>query len=402
MISVNAALAWKQPNITNRCNKTQIMPKYTFATQKGKAYYWNTIPGFLKEESSSIIGQLVRAAFELGKEQSDAWDNQIKELQSRLSKCEMVGDIIFEYDIVRLGKRIDVVLLIRHMVFSLEFKNGVSVYTAKDARQAEDYAIDIKNFHKASEDLYVCPILIATDAEKYHKHQSIGCYPDKQVYLQRENIETFVPKVQEISNKYGDDRTIDFNKWFYSPYHPTPTIIAAAVEAYTSHDISEIAKSEAGQDNIDACEKEINKIIDYAKAHNRKCVCFVTGVPGAGKTLVGLDVVAKNLDKDKNNLSVYLSGNGPLVKVLRAALKKSAKEMHIVGKDTDEAVNALIQGSYGFKRDNAPKSTPTAEHILIFDEAQRVWDADMMRSKHDEEYMAMSEPSLLYQIISVH
>lgn len=378
------------------------MPKYTFATQKGKAYYWNTIPGFLKEESSSIIGQLVRAAFELGKEQSDAWDNQIKELQSRLSKCEMVGDIIFEYDIVRLGKRIDVVLLIRHMVFSLEFKNGVSVYTAKDARQAEDYAIDIKNFHKASEDLYVCPILIATDAKKYHKQQSIGCYPDKQIYLQRENIETFVPKVQEISNKYGDDRTIDFNKWFYSPYHPTPTIIAAAVEAYTSHDVSEIAKSEAGQDNIDACEKEINKIIDYAKTHNRKCVCFVTGVPGAGKTLVGLDVVAKNLDKDKNNLSVYLSGNGPLVKVLRAALKKSAKEMHIVGKDTDEAVNALIQGSYGFKRDNAPKSTPTAEHILIFDEAQRVWDADMMKSKHEEEYMAMSEPSLLYQIMNRH
>lgn len=378
------------------------MPKYTFATQKGKAYYWNTIPGFLKEKSSSIIGQLVRAAFELGKEQSDAWDNQIKELQSRLSKCEMVGDIIFEYDIVRLGKRIDVVLLIRHMVFSLEFKNGVSVYTAKDARQAEDYAIDIKNFHKASEDLYVCPILIATDAKKYHKQQSIGCYPDKQIYLQRENIETFVPKVQEISNKYGDDRTIDFNTWFYSPYHPTPTIIAAAVEAYTSHDVSEIAKSEAGQDNIDACEKEINKIIDYAKTHNRKCVCFVTGVPGAGKTLVGLDVVAKNLDKDKNNLSVYLSGNGPLVKVLRAALKKSAKEMHIVGKDTDEAVNALIQGSYGFKRDNAPKSTPTAEHILIFDEAQRVWDADMMKSKHEEEYMAMSEPSLLYQIMNRH
>ena len=199
----------------------------------------------------------------------------------------MVGDIIFEYDIVRLGKRIDVVLLIRHMVFSLEFKNGVSVYTAKDARQAEDYAIDIKNFHKASEDLYVCPILIATDAKKYHKQQSIGCYPDKQIYLQRENIETFVPKVQEISNKYGDDKTIDFNKWFYSPYHPTPTIIAAAVEAYTSHDVSEIAKSEAGQNNIDACEKEINKIIDYAKTHNRKCVCFVTGVPGAGKRLSG-------------------------------------------------------------------------------------------------------------------
>ena len=371
------------------------MAKYTFATQSGKAYYWNTIPGFIEDDSSSIIGQLVRKAFELGKAQSDAWDNQIKELQTRLRKCEMDGDIIFEYDIVRLGKRIDVVLLIRHMVFSLEFKNGENAFLAKDARQAEDYAIDIKNFHKESEDLYVCPILIATDAAKYPKYQSLGCYPDKQIYLQRENIDTFVPKVQVLSEKYGDDTSIDFNKWFNSPYHPTPTIIAAAVEAYTSHDISEIARSEAGQDNIDACEKEINTIIDYAKANNKKCVCFVTGVPGAGKTLVGLDVVAKNLDKDKNNLSVYLSGNGPLVKVLRAALKKSAKDMHIVGKDTDEAVNALIQGSYGFKRDNAPKTAPTAEHIMIFDEAQRVWNADMMKSKHEEEYMAMSEPSLL-------
>ena len=354
------------------------------------------------DDSSSIIGQLVRKAFELGKEQSDAWDSQIKELQSRLSKCEIEGDIIFEYDIVRLGKRIDVVLLIRHMVFSLEFKNGKSVFTAQDARQAEDYAIDIKNFHKESEDLYVCPILIATDADNYPKHQSIGCYPDKQVYLQRENIETLVPKVQEISDKYGEDKLLDFNRWFNSPYHPTPTIIAAAVEAYTSHDISEIARSEAGQDNIDACEKEINKIIDYARTHNRKCVCFITGVPGAGKTLVGLDVVAKNLDKDENNLSVYLSGNGPLVKVLRAALKKSAKEMRIAGRDTDEAVNALIQGSFGFKRDNAHKTVPTAEHILIFDEAQRVWDAEMMKSKHEDENMVMSEPSLLYQIMDRH
>jgi len=378
------------------------MAKFTFATQSGKAYYWNTIPGFIQDDSSSIIGQLVRAAFELGKEQSDAWENQIEELQSRLNKCEMEGDIIFEYDIVRLGKRIDVVLLIRHMVFSLEFKNGGKAFTAQDARQAEDYAIDIKNFHKESEDLYVCPILIATDAENYPKQQSLGCYPDKQVYLQRENIETLVPKVLELSEKYGDDTVIDFNQWFYSPYHPTPTIIAAAVEAYTSHNISEIAKSEAGQDNIDACEKEINKIIDYAKTNNRKCICFVTGVPGAGKTLVGLDVVAKNLDKKNNNLSVYLSGNGPLVKVLRAALKNSAKQMHIVGKDTDEAVNALIQGSYGFKRDNAPKSDPTVEHIMIFDEAQRVWNAEKMKSKHEEEYMAMSEPSLLYRIMNRH
>ena len=151
------------------------MNKYTFSTQTGKAYYCNSIPGFIKDNSTSIIGQLVRHAFEINTEQRDAWDNQINELQKRLEACQMEGDIIFEYDIVRLGKRIDVILLIRHMVFSLEFKNGKKVFTAQDAQQAEDYAIDIKNFHKESENLYVCPILVATEAEKYAKEQTLSC-----------------------------------------------------------------------------------------------------------------------------------------------------------------------------------------------------------------------------------
>lgn len=380
------------------------MNKYTFSTQSGKAYYCNSIPGFIKDNSESIIGQLVRHSFEINKEQSDAWDNQIQELQRRLEECEMEGDIIFEYDIVRLGKRIDVILLIRHMVFSLEFKNGKNVFTAQDAQQAEDYALDIKNFHKESEDLYVCPILIATDAPEYKKEQSLDCYPDGQVHLQRENIETVIPKVQKLTGLYGDDQELDFDKWFNSPYHPTPTIVAAAVEAYTTHDISEIANSEAGQDDIDACEKRIGEIIDYAQSNKKKCVCFVTGVPGAGKTLVGLDVVAKNLNKGDQNLSVYLSGNGPLVEVLREALKKSVKTKKLDKRETEASINALIQSSYAFKRDNADNNVgPTAENILIFDEAQRVWNAEKMTKKHDKDpLMSVSEPHLLYRIMDRH
>lgn len=379
------------------------MNKYTFSTQSGKAYYCNSIPGFIKDSSASIVGQLVRHSFEINKEQSDAWDKQIHDLQTRLEACGMEGDIIFEYDIVRLGKRIDVILLIRHMVFSLEFKNGKNVFTAQDAQQAEDYAIDIKNFHKESEDLYVCPILIATDAPKYSKPQPVDCYPDKQIYLQRENIDTLVGKLREIVERYGSDEPLDFERWFNSPYHPTPTIIAAAVEAYTTHDISEIANSEAGQDDIDNCEKKLGKIIDYAKSSKKKCVCFVTGVPGAGKTLVGLDVVAKNLKVGKENLSVYLSGNGPLVEVLRAALAKSAREKHQLNRETQAAINALIQSSYAFKKDNARNEHPTPENILIFDEAQRVWNADKMTRKHkNDPDMSVSEPHLLYRIMDRH
>lgn len=403
------------------------MNKYTFSTQSGKAYYCNSIPGFIADKSTDIVGRLVRHAFDINKEQSNAWENQISELQSRLEKCGIEGDIIFEYDIVRLGKRIDVILLIRHMVFSLEFKNGKDIFTAQDAQQAEDYAIDIKNFHKESENLYVCPILIATNAEKYSKPQSSECYPDKQVHLQRENIETLIPKITEISNLYGDDGEIDFDKWFNSPYYPTPTIIAAAVEAYSSHNISQIAQSEAGQENIDSCENKIYEIIEYARNNKKKCVCFITGVPGAGKTLVGLDVVAKSLDSKSDRLSVYLSGNGALVEVLREALKKSIeatdkereslwkrakksadkntvipKPEKLFNPKTQAAINTLIQSSYTFKNDNASHNHPTPEKILIFDEAQRVWNQEQMRRKHDDPLMNVSEPHLLFSIMDRH
>lgn len=249
----------------------------------------------------------------------------------------------------------------------------------------------------------MCPILIATDAPKYKKAQSLDAYPDKQVHLQRENIETLIPKVIQLTGLYGDNTQIDFEKWFNSPYRPTPTIIAAAVEAYIAHDISEIANSEAGQDDIDVCEGRINEIISYAMSNNKKCVCFVTGVPGAGKTLVGLDTVAKNLKRGKSSLSVYLSGNGPLVDVLREALKRSEKSKKQYTRETSAAIDALIQSSYAFKRDNAAHNQPTPENIMIFDEAQRVWDQSKMSSKHkNDPLMSVSEPHLLYSIMDRH
>ena len=106
--------------------------------------------------------------------------------------------------------------------------------------------------------------MIATQAPKYTKPQSYDCYPDKQIYLQRENINTLVPKITEISEKYGSNDVLDFEKWFNSPYYPTPTIIAAAIEAYSSHSLTDIAQSEAGQENINLCEHSISEFINYA------------------------------------------------------------------------------------------------------------------------------------------
>ena len=380
------------------------MNRYTFTSQEGKAYYYNSIPDFIKDESRSIIGELVNHSFaDVTTEQRDAWLYQIDGLKTKLKKHKITGNIIFEYDIIRLGKRIDVILLIKDMVFSLEFKNGKRIFEAQDARQAEDYAIDIKNFHKESEDLYVCPILVATHAEDYHKEQLIGCYSDKQVYLQRENMKTLPYKIEEVVDKYATEEQIDFEKWFNSPYHPTPTIISAAVEAYKTHNVSSIANSEAGQENIEKCEEAIRRIIKNTREKNKKSVCFVTGVPGAGKTLVGLDIVSKGLDEER--LSVYLSGNGPLVRVLREALRRSVKEqLKDADKETKKNINsaifALIQSGYQFKLDAMNTENAPPEHIMIFDEAQRVWSKAKMISKHEgEPNMHVSEPELLYSVM---
>ena len=412
------------------------MNKYTFSTQTGKAYYCNSIPAFINDDSMSILGHLVNEAFNPGDNDVFAWKNQITELQNRLKKCGIEGDIIFEYDIKRLGKRIDVVMLIRHMVFSLEFKNGKEIFTAQDAQQAEDYALDLKNFHKESENLYVCPILIATAAPKYGKEQSLDCYSDKQVFLQRENIETLVPKVNQLIDKYGDnEKSIDFETWFNSAYYPTPTIIAAAVEAYSAHSLSEIANSEAGQADIDICENTIDEIIKDAEENRKKCICFVTGVPGAGKTLVGLDIVARNLKKKYEKYSAYLSGNGPLVEVLREALKRSAKSKYLLTSDSDgvkyeltsdeytwvnddlfknkpvsekrdiinAAVDSLILSSYQFKNEYATSCDPPLDHVLIFDEAQRAWSKDKMKSKHkNNPAFDVTEPNMIMGIMNRH
>lgn len=378
------------------------MAALTFSAQDGKAYYYNNIPDFINDSSNNIIADLIKHSFEINTDQRDAWENQINELKNKLSECKIDGDIIFEYDIVRLGKRIDVILLIRHMVFSLEFKNGKTLYTAEDARQAEDYAIDIKNFHKESENLYVCPILIATDAKEI-KNQSYEAYTDKQIRLQKENSNTFINKISDLSFWYGEDKKIDFEKWFNSPYYPTPTIIDAAIQAYQTHNITEIAHSEAGQEDINKCEDTIDMVIEYAKEHDEKCICFVTGVPGAGKTLVGLDTVTKNLAKGSDNLSVYLSGNGPLVTVLREALVQSSKRLKKYANNT--AVKTLIQGSFEFRKYYMGVNETPAEKILIFDEAQRVWNKEKLMdwtAKRMKTDLQVSEPHFLVDVMNRH
>ena len=387
-----------------------------FSDQAGKSYYCNSITNFLSDNPKKILGYLTRYGAQYGfdstQKQIEAWIHQIESLQSKLASSITQGDIIFEYDIVRLGKRIDVVLLIKHMVFSLEFKNGENSYLARDAEQAEDYAIDIKNFHKESENLYVCPILVATEAED--RTNIVDSYPDGQIKLQFANKNSLMKCIKAVYEKYGTDEKINFDKWYNSPYCPTPTIIDAAVAAYRDNTVKEIANSEAGQENINACEQKVAEIIETTKQNQSKSIIFITGVPGAGKTLVGLDMAAKNLSIKDGTKSVYLSGNDPLVKVLRKALVENSVERlkesnngKKITKDerkiTDSAVNAFIQEAYRFRKDsiNHPNLEPP-ENIIIFDEAQRCWSKSRLidwTKKKMNAVVDASEPEYFIQIM---
>ena len=389
---------------------------YIYSEQTGKSYYCNNIESFLLDDPHEILGRLTRIGAKYGfdstVEQICAWENQIISLQKKLLNSECSGDIIFEYDIVRLGKRIDVVLLIKHMVFSLEFKNGAKQYFARDAEQAEDYALDLKNFHKESENLYVCPILVATEASD-HKN-IVDHYNDGQVHLQYANSGNLISCIKTVYEKYGTDEIIDFEKWYNSQYCPTPTIIEAAVAAYRDNTVAEIAHSEAGQEDIDRCEIAISRIVDTAKREHKKCICFITGVPGAGKTLVGLNLAAKNLSVEEDTKAVYLSGNGPLVAVLRQALinnsklrekeKNGGKIVKEKGKIIESAVNAFIKDAYLFRKDsiNHPKQEPP-ENVIIFDEAQRCWNknklADWTQKKMGQS-LNFSEPEYFISIMN--
>jgi hypothetical protein len=375
-----------------------------------KAFYYNRISFFLKDTPEKVLHTLMDNSldhsFPVEQEQRDAWINQISSLQNQLIKSIANGYIIFEYDIVRMGKRIDVVLLLRHMVFSLEYKNGQKSFTVPDMEQAEDYAIDLKNFHKESENLYVCPILIATENPTNQK-PVLKTYPDNQIYLQRSNNKDLINIIEAISKTYGDDGMIDFDKWFNSPYNPTPTIIDAAVTAYNKHDVKEIAHSEAGSENIELAEKTINEIIDKTKKKRKKSIIFLTGVPGAGKTLVGLDLATKRQQIDKEEGAIFLSGNGPLVDVLQDALARSAmRTMKGSFKNKNQALQAtksLIQSMYGYRDESIRNPNEIMhEHVVIFDEAQRVWNKEKLSTwakKKRKVEINESEPSYLISVM---
>lgn len=374
------------------------------------AYYRSTLPEFVTEDPARILGliheQSSRSGFtDLKERQSKAWQVQLDILQrtgntllTQFSDAERWW-ILFEYPIPRRQKRVDAVLLSRNVVLCLEFKTGETAHQKSTARQVEDYALDLRDFHEQSRGRTILPIAVTTRAKPTTIDLSLP---------HADNVKQVIATCEEdlterlawcIDHFATGTEQIDGVRWDNSVYQPVPTIIEAAESLYAGHDVKEITRSHADAQNLGATSERLIHHIQDAQRNNKKVICVVTGVPGAGKTLAGLNVAHDPAIRAlTNGAGVFLSGNGPLVRIVSAAIAKDFKKKQRTG-DADRTVSTFIQNVHAFIKDSLPRVEAPNEHLIIFDEAQRAWDAEQCAKKNDRNE---SEPESILSIMDRH
>lgn len=376
-----------------------------------RAYYSASITAFLRTSTEEIMGALsLNNDYALIQAQRDAWAAQIEILRTALANRE--GSIYFEYSIPRMGRRIDVVLLIGPVIFVLEFKVGEKTHTAYSYDQVYDYALDLKNFHESSHEEFIAPIVIATESAALPIAVSFTARNDKLLYPLRVNKEQIGAAIDDVLNFVGAGK-LDASAWESGRYSPTPTIIEAAMALYNNHSVADITRKDASAENLRLTTSTISEIVNRSRNSSFKSICLVTGVPGAGKTLVGLDVANKHSDANDDLYSVYLSGNDPLVKILCEALARDkvmrARSIGVREKigEARSSVKAIIQNIRHFRDECLhDKGRAPIEHVAIFDEAQRAWNMEQlssfMRRKRNHPDFPQSEPEFLISCMDRH
>lgn len=377
-----------------------------------RAYYGKSIAEFLKEDTSSILGELVTSygLRALESEQRNAWIRQIVILKDQLIGID--GHIYFEFSIPRMGKRVDNVLIVGGIVFLLEFKIVAKTYENYAIDQVIDYALDLRNFHEGSHSACIVPVLVAENAVDVIRQNFDDVLQLKDaVKLNARNLGDFFKQIpKNIAARASSISIENVKQWEESRYRPTPTIIEAAQALYTNHDVSEITRSDAGAANLSITAECIGAVIEDAKLNHKKAICFVTGVPGAGKTLAGLNIANQRLQTAEDEHAVFLSGNGPLVLVLQEALARniSDKKNGNVQKKQEalKQTKAFIQNIHHFRDEYLESSRVPLEKVVIFDEAQRAWNehqaSKFMRQKRGIVDFNQSEPEFLINVMNRH
>lgn len=377
-----------------------------------RCFYSDDIGAFLNRPSEYALGCLTAASQNVDRLQTNAWIAQLELLHDTLAGFDPNGRVYFEYVIPRLGKRIDCLVVLQHVLFVIEFKIGESEFTTSGLDQVWDYALDLKNFHETSHEALIVPLLVATEANPAQFAVRGTIHDDRLMRPVRVGRDQLAPIMRECLEQLRGS-AIAVEDWESGRYLPTPTIVEAARALYAGHSVEQISRSDAGATNLQRTSKAVDRIIADSRARKQKSICFVTGVPGAGKTLVGLDVATRHMDVSSELYTVFLSGNGPLVAVLREALARDrvaqtdsgAARMRIG--DARREVSAFIQNVHHF-RDACISDLhrPPIEHVALFDEAQRAWDREQtsafMKRKKGHADFAQSEPEFLISCLDRH
>lgn len=377
----------------------------TRSPRLSQAYYYADIADFLREKPQTILGHLAEHhPHDLKPAQRLAWQDQIALLQHELQPLNR-GWIAFEFAIPRMGKRADIVVILYGVIFVIEFKVGAEAFTASAIEQVWDYALDLKNFHVGSHNRPIVPVIVATDAKS--RPGQLSFWPDEVASPVLVNGQGLAETIRQTAAQYPGLPALEPSTWMASGYKPTPTIVQAAQALYSSHRVEEITRSDAGTKNLGITNACLVEIIEASKRDGRKTICFVTGVPGAGKTLAGLHLVTQRTRAHEDEHAVFLSGNGPLVDVLREALARDERErLEVAIGDSRRKVKSFVQNIHHFRDHYLQHENAPVERVVVFDEAQRAWNSSKigraMREKHGLRDFGQSEPEFLISVMDRH
>lgn len=374
-----------------------------------RAWYAADAKTFAAADPLAVLGALNAASpFPDEPTQKAAWQVEIAQLQP-LAAALPDAHFFLEFSIPRMGRRADAIITIGGLIFVLEYKVGERDFPRHAIEQAHGYALDLKNFHVTSHDKAIVPLLIATEAPP--QQLGLGFWAPDRVHAPiRVNPHDVLPTIRQMLAT-GDAPAFDATAWAAGEYRPTPSIIEAAEALYRGHDVTEISRSEAGAENLTRTAAAIEAVVERMKAQGGKAICFVTGVPGAGKTLAGLNIACGRLASEVGEDATFLSGNGPLVDVLCEALRRDARLRKAESKGRDlearylaeRSPDKFVQNVRRFRDQYLDAAQIPSEHVVVFDEAQRAWNrdqtADFMRKKRGQTGFDMSEPAFLLSVM---
>jgi hypothetical protein len=371
-----------------------------------RANYASALISFLDAPIVAVFGELSQNhSWDVVQLQRNAWLRQISNMKEQLAGLGR-GFIFLEFSIPRMGRRSDGLLITAGIIFVIEYKTESDTFDQNAVDQVLDYALDLKNFHAGSHDKPIAPILVALNAQKPEPTVT-HWFDDGVAHPSLSNGADLLQIIEQVIDSLPTQPDFDPEEWVAEGYKPTPTIVEAAQALYRDHTVESLSRSEAGATNLTVTSSCVLQIIAESESENRKAICFVTGVPGAGKTLAGLNIATQRLEATEGKYAVFLSGNGPLVMVLRSALardqiQRARENGHRVRRTEAEArARTFIQPVHLFRAEYLDPDRAPPENTVIFDEAQRAWDRDKAEQfmKRRGKRFSVSEPEFLIGVM---